>query len=173
MSTDDLPDDLVNAESRARKALTQIVTAGLKVVTAESCTGGVLASLLTDVEGCSSVFDCGFVTYSAESKSRILGVPGNLVTMFGVVSREVALAMAQGALANSDADIAIAITGFAGPAGRRDEAGLVHLAAVGRRHLAITRECHFGLADRALVRLRSIDAALEMLDAAVGRLTED
>ena len=154
MATDDLPDGLINAESRARQVLTRIAKAGLRVATAESCTGGLLASLLTDVEGVSSAFDRGFVTYSADSKAEMLDVPGNLIAMHGVVSREVALAMARGALAHSRADIAIAITGFAGPAGRRDEAGLVHLAVVGNGHVKATRECHFGLADRAHVRER-------------------
>lgn len=100
----------------------------------------------------------------------MLDVPGNLIAMHGVVSREVALAMARGALAHSRADIAIAITGFAGPAGTRDEAGLVHLAVVGNGHVKATRECHFGLADRAHVRERSIDAALEMMEDAALRM---
>lgn len=169
MSISDIPFDLSNAERRARETLELVATAGLRVATAESCTGGLLASLLTDLEGCSSVFDRGFVTYSTDSKIEMLGVSGSLIAMFGVVSREVALAMAHGALAKSSANIAIAITGFAGPAGAHDEAGLVHLAAVGKGHLTVTRECHFGLADRALARQRSINAALEMLDEAVSR----
>ncbi|WP_082734330.1 CinA family protein [Novosphingobium sp. CCH12-A3] len=172
MPTDDLPDGIESAENHARKVLAQISAAGLTVATAESCTGGLLASLLTDIEGGSSAFDRGFVTYSAASKTEMLGVQANVIAMFGVVSREVALAMSQGALENSSADIALAITGFAGPGGARDEAGLVHLAASGKGHLAITRECHFGLADRALVRQRSINAALEMLEEACERLTD-
>lgn len=172
MSTDDLPIDLSDAERCAKNTLGRVERAGLKVTTAESCTGGLLASLLTDVEGCSSAFDRGFVTYSAQSKSEMLGVPGNLVVMFGVVSREVALAMARGALSNSNADIAIAITGFAGPAGVRDEPGLVHIAVVGRENLTVTRECHFGFGDRSLVRQRSINAALEMLEEMVSLLIQ-
>src|SRR3990167_3609885 len=102
MPTDDLPDGIESAENHARKVLAQISAAGLTVATAESCTGGLLASLLTDIEGCSSAFDRGFVTYSAASKTEMLGVQANVIAMFGVVSREVALAMAQGALENSN-----------------------------------------------------------------------
>lgn len=170
MATNDLPDGLFDAESRARQVLAKIAKAGLIVATAESCTGGLLASLLTDVEGVSKAFDRGFVTYSAESKAEMLDVPGNLIAKHGVVSREVALAMAHGALGNSRADIAIAITGFAGPAGERDEAGLVHLAVVGKGRLTITRDCHFGLAGRAQVRQRSVNAALEMMEDAALRM---
>lgn len=151
-------------EQQARAVMEKIATAGLSIATAESCTGGLVASLLTDIEGVSSAFDRGFVTYSEQSKYEMLGVPGNLITMHGVVSREVALGMAQGALANSKADVAIGITGFAGSAGARDEAGLVYLAVVARGKSPIVRDCHFGLAERDVVRRRAARAALEMLD---------
>ena len=133
----------------------------------QSCTGGLLASLITDLEGLSSSFECGFVSYSEESKRSLLNVPGRLITMHGAVSREVALAMANGALAQSHADLAVAITGFAGPAGKRDEEGLVHIAVIAKGAPLITRECHFGAAGRDVVRRRAVRAALEMLDEAI------
>lgn len=133
------------------------------IVSAESCTGGLLSSLITDIEGCSGLFERGFVTYSEESKAELLGVAPIMIARHGVVSREVAIAMAQGALANSRAGLAISITGFAGPGERRDEEGLVHLAACDRDGALIHRESHFGPSGRDAVRLLAAQGALEML----------
>lgn len=133
------------------------------IVSAESCTGGLLSSLITDIEGCSGLFERGFVTYSEESKAELLGVAPILIARHGVVSREVAIAMAQGALANSHAGIAVSITGFAGPGERRDEEGLVHLAACDRNGALIHRESHFGPRGRDDVRLLAARGALELL----------
>lgn len=163
-SPSDLPDQTAMLERRAQTVLERIAGLGMRICTAESCTGGLLASLLTDLEGLGGAFDRGFVTYAEQSKTDMLGVPANLVAMHGVVSRQVALAMAEGALARSDAQIAVSITGFAGPAGKRDEAGLVHLAVIGKDGRTIVRECHFGFAERPSVRRRTVRAALEMLD---------
>lgn len=163
----DLPDDAGKLTDHARTIMARVESHNLMVATAESCTGGLLASLLTDIDGLSSSFDRGFVTYSVDAKCELLGVPGNLISMHGVVSREVAVAMAQGALSRSAADLAVAITGFAGPAGKRDEEGLVHLAVASKAKRIITRECHFGAAGREVVRRRAAYAALEMLDESI------
>lgn len=101
---------------------------GLKIATAESCTGGLIAALLTEVPGSSAVVDRGFVTYSNEAKTEMIGVPAELIEAHGAVSREVALAMVEGALAASRADLAVAVTGVAGPGGgsREKPVGQVH-----------------------------------------------
>jgi len=95
----------------------KLIQKNLKITCAESCTGGLLSGLFTEIEGSSKIFDRGFVTYSNQSKIDLLNVDKKLLEEFGAVSEEVALAMAQGALQNSYADIAIAITGIAGPTG--------------------------------------------------------
>src|SRR3712207_5743116 len=100
-------------EEATRRLLQKASERNLRLATAESCTGGMLASLLTDVQGVAHAFERGFVTYSNEAKCELLGVPMNLIEQKGAVSREVALAMAEGALARSRANIAISITGFA------------------------------------------------------------
>lgn len=137
------------------------------VVTAESCTGGLLASLLTDIEGLSSCFERGFVSYSPAAKTAMLGIERIEIERHGAVSREIALAMAKGALDSSHGDIAAAITGFAGPAGRHDEAGLVHVAVQLRGKPALHRECHFGEAGRDRTRNLAAKAALEMMYTAI------
>ncbi|MDP3676656.1 MAG: CinA family protein [Novosphingobium sp.] len=166
--TNDLPDDADALARRAQEVLRAIEQSGMRVATAESCTGGLIASLLTDIEGLSRNFERGFVTYSEEAKCELLGIEPVFIARHGVVSREVALAMAEGALANSRADLALAVTGFAGPAGSHDEAGLVHLALVGRNGRPVTRECHFGDAVRDRVRFLTAQAALEMFAEVVG-----
>jgi nicotinamide-nucleotide amidase len=142
---------------------------GLKIATAESCTGGLVAGLLTDISGSSAVVERGYVTYSNESKSEAIGVPGELITTHGAVSEPVARAMAEGALARSHADVAVAITGIAGPTGgtATKPVGLVHfaIAAKGRetRHL----ERRYGDLGRALVRRRAVADALTLLQTAL------
>jgi nicotinamide-nucleotide amidase len=137
---------------------------GLMLVTAESCTGGLIASLLTEFSGSSDVFERGFVTYSNAAKEESLGVPHDLIVAHGAVSAEVARAMAQGALSHSRADLAVAVTGIAGSGGGTAEkpVGLVHIAAA-RSEKIIHRECRFGDIGREGVRLASVEAALEML----------
>jgi nicotinamide-nucleotide amidase len=163
----DLPDGIEELAARAERVLRAMDRRGLKLATAESCTGGLIASLATDIEGLSSTFERGFVTYSEAAKCGLLGIEPVFIARHGVVSREVALAMAQGALERSAADLAVAATGFAGKAGPNDEAGLIHLALVGGER-PIARECHFGDADRDIVRMRTAAAAFEMLAEAVG-----
>ncbi|MDY6982458.1 MAG: CinA family protein [Pseudomonadota bacterium] len=132
----------------------------VKLATAESCTGGMLASLLTDVEGLSHAFERGFVTYSEASKHELLGVPRDLIDAKGAVSREVAVAMAEGALARSQADIALAVTGFAGDG---DEPGLVHFACARRGRPTDHEEAHFGNKGRGQIRIATLEAAIRIM----------
>jgi nicotinamide-nucleotide amidase len=138
---------------------------GLTIATAESCTGGLVAAALTEIPGSSDVVERGFVTYSNEAKQAMLGVPAATLKNFGAVSRETAEAMAAGALANSPADLAVSITGIAGPGGGSAEkpVGLVHFAAASRRGRLIQRERRFGDIGRAQVRHASVVEALAML----------
>jgi nicotinamide-nucleotide amidase len=142
-------------------------TKKLTVVTAESCTGGLVAAVLTDAPGASKVVDGGFVTYSNEAKQACLNVPRELLEKFGAVSEQVARAMAEGALAASPADLSVSITGIAGPdGGTLDKpVGLVHFAAARRGGPVIHREKRFGDLGRGQVRR---DAAME----AIALLTE-
>jgi nicotinamide-nucleotide amidase len=140
---------------------------GLALATAESCTGGLLASLLTDVDGYAHAFERGFVVYSDEAKHQMLGVPIALIRRAGAVSEDVAREMAKGAIANSAADVAIAITGFAGPGGPGEEPGLVHFAVSRRSGPTAHREEHFGDVGRGDVRLGCLRVGLELLLGAV------
>ena len=142
----------------------------LMIATAESCTGGLVAGALTDIAGSSAVVDRGFVTYTNEAKEQMLGVPAATLQAHGAVSRETAQAMAKGALAHSLADLAVSITGIAGPGGGTKEkpVGLVHFAAAARDGRLIHRECRFGDLGRAEVRRLSVLEALEMLTELAG-----
>ena len=153
---------------RATMLLTAAHWKKLKIVTAESCTGGLIASLLTEEAGASEVFERGFVTYSNQAKEDALGVPRDLLDAHGAVSAEVARAMALGALKHSKADLSVAVTGIAGPGGGTADkpVGLVHIAAA-RGEKIIHRECRFGDIGRSAVRLASVEAALEMLQSLV------
>lgn len=139
--------------------------AGLMVATAESCTGGLIAATLTDVAGSSAVVDRGFVTYSNSAKADMLGVDPALIVANGAVSEPVARAMVKGALDNSGADAAVAVTGIAGPGGGTAEkpVGLVHLAAMRRGGESIHEACRFGDVGRTAVRLLTVKQALTML----------
>ena len=140
----------------------------LQIATAESCTGGLLAALLTDVGGRGHVFERGFVTYTNEAKSEMLGIPAEVIDRHGAVSQTVALAMAEGALERSAADLALSITGFAGPGGKDDEEGLVHFACARRDGDNCHREEHFGAIGRGGVRIAALEVALAMMDEALG-----
>jgi nicotinamide-nucleotide amidase len=139
----------------------------LRLATAESCTGGLLASLLTDVEGCSHAFERAFVAYTDEAKREMLGVAPDLLRQHGAVSAQVARAMAEGALDRSRADIAVAVTGFAGPTGGAGEEGLVHFACARRGRSIAHREAHYGPIGRGGVRLECLRTAIEMLERAL------
>ena len=138
---------------------------GLMVATAESCTGGMVSGALTDVPGSSAVLDRGFVTYSNEAKVEMLGVPAPLIAARGAVSRRVALAMAQGALERSRADLAVAITGIAGPGGGHAEkpVGLVWFGLATRGAPARAERRVFALGGRDFVRGRAVETALALL----------
>jgi nicotinamide-nucleotide amidase len=138
----------------------------LKIATAESCTGGLVAGALTDIAGSSDVVERGFVTYSNEAKVEMLGVPEATLAAHGAVSKTTAEAMATGAIRRSAADLAVAVTGIAGPGGGTAEKpiGLVHLAVAARDGRHEHRERRFGDIGRAEVRRRSVLVALEMLE---------
>jgi nicotinamide-nucleotide amidase len=142
-------------------------TRKLKLATAESCTGGLVAGALTDIAGSSDVVDRGFVTYSNESKQQMLGVSATILRDHGAVSRETAESMARGALGAADADLVVAITGIAGPGGGSPgkPVGLVHFAAASRNGSLNHKEIHYGNIGRAEVRHQSVLEALAMLKA--------
>lgn len=161
---DRLPDDI---EACARALLEKASARGIAIATAESCTGGLIGAILTDIEGASHSFERGFIVYSEDAKVGLLAVPRALIEREGAVSKAVAIAMAQGALAHSAADLALAITGFAGPAGPDDEPGLVHFACVRRGRDPSHRECHFGDCGRGATRIAATRVALEMMTQAL------
>jgi nicotinamide-nucleotide amidase len=136
---------------------------GLRIATAESCTGGLIAASLTDIPGSSDVFERGFVTYSNESKTELLGIPASLIAEHGAVSEQVARAMSAGALAHSPADVAIAVTGIAGPGGGTAEkpVGLVYVAAA-QRGGGQSVQRHLFDGGRESVRLSAVRAALAL-----------
>jgi nicotinamide-nucleotide amidase len=151
-------------------ALAQVVLADaraakLRIATAESCTGGLIGALLTEIPGSSDVLDRGFIVYSNRAKSDMLGVPGDLIADMGAVSEAVARAMAEGAVENSNAHVAVAVTGVAGPGGgtRMKPIGLVHIAAA-RERRSILHEAHrFGDIGRSEIRIKAVEAALLLL----------
>jgi len=162
------PEDI---EHKARALIAAFSERRLMVATAESCTGGLIVGALTEVSGSSSVVDRGFVTYSNDAKIQMLGVDPATLAAHGAVSRQTAVEMARGALSHSQADIAVAVTGVAGPSGGTDEkpVGLVHLAAASRGGSVLHREMRYGDIGRDAVRLATVRAALDMLeDAAEG-----
>jgi len=151
--------------SLAAEILDRARAKGDLITTAESCTGGLVSAALTAVAGSSDVFDRGFVTYSNTAKSEMLGVPYWLIEKHGAVSEDVARAMAGGALTHSNASLAVAVTGIAGPGGGTAEkpVGLVHFAA-GRPDGPMHHErVVFGDLGRAEVRRRSVERALSLL----------
>lgn len=152
-----LPDEV---DKRTRTLLERACDAQLSLATAESCTGGMIASLLTDVEGASHTFERGFITYTDAAKAEMLGVPIDLIEREGAVSRAVAVAMAEGALARSTADIALAVTGFAGEG---EEPGLVHFGCARKGRPTGHREEHFGDIGRGRIRVECMRVAVEMM----------
>lgn len=165
--TETLSADLSPAvEQTVERILRRACDAGLSLATAESCTGGLLASLLTDVSGCSHAFERAFIAYTDEAKREMLGVDGALLDRHGAVSEPVARAMAEGAIAQSRAHIAIAVTGFAGPT-RVGEHGLVHFACARRGQPTVHREERFGAIGRGGVRLACLGTATAMLERAL------
>jgi nicotinamide-nucleotide amidase len=156
-----LPDHL---DEQAERLMHRLCEMELKVATAESCTGGMLAALLTDIQGAGHGFDRGFVTYTKDAKTDVLGIARELLDRNDAVSETVARSMAEGALARSNAQLALGVTGFAGPAGDGCEEGLVHFALARRGGETIHREEHFGALGRGVVRVKSLKAMLDMLE---------
>jgi nicotinamide-nucleotide amidase len=152
---------------KAAQVLELFRARGLKVATAESCTGGLVAGALTEIAGSSDVVDRGFVTYSNDAKEAMLGVAPAMLARHGAVSAETAAAMAVGALENSSADIVVAITGIAGPGGgtQQKPVGLVHFAAASRDGRNLARERRYGDVGRQSVREQSVAEALDLLAA--------
>ena len=152
--------------AKADAALVACRAGGLKVATAESCTGGMVAAALTDIAGSSNVVERGFVTYSNAAKMELLGVPAQMILAHGAVSPEVAEAMALGALAHAPVDLAVSITGIAGPDGATPTkpVGLVFLG-IARRHGVCRTERHVFAGDRAAIRHAAALRALELLAA--------
>jgi nicotinamide-nucleotide amidase len=146
----------VLAAARARKWM---------IATAESCTGGLVAGALTEIAGSSDVVDRGFITYSNQAKTALVGVPETTLTAHGAVSRQTAEAMAKGALERAGVDLTVAITGIAGPGGGSAEkpVGLVHFAAAAKDGRLIQREKRYGDAGRSEVRRLSVIEALNLL----------
>jgi nicotinamide-nucleotide amidase len=155
------PDDI---QILARQVIETAAARGLVLVTAESCTGGLVAGALTAIAGSSAVVERGFVTYSNASKTDLLAVPADLIEACGAVSEPVARAMARGALAGSGADLSVSVTGVAGPGGGTAEkpVGLVHFSAVGPNG-EIHAMHRFGDIGRDQVRLASVRVALGLL----------
>ncbi|MGO6730748.1 CinA family protein [Rhizobium ruizarguesonis] len=156
------PQDIV---STAETIIRDFTAAGLMISTAESCTGGLIAGALTEISGSSAVVDRGFVTYTNSAKIEMLGVQAETLLRFGAVSEETARQMVHGALFRSRAEIAVAVTGIAGPGGGSAEkpVGLVHLAAKSRAGAIIHRKMFYGDIGRSEVRLATIRTALEMV----------
>lgn len=155
------PDEI---EALARAVVTRARDAGWMIATAESCTGGLVAGAITQVAGSSAMLDRGFVTYSNAAKTSLLDVPDEILETYGAVSRQTAEAMAAGALTRAGVDLAVAITGVAGPGGGSPEkpVGLVHFATATREGV-LWREARFGELGREAVRTAAVRQALEML----------
>lgn len=155
--------------SSSRILLDKAQGKGMKLTAAESCTGGLLSALLTEVPGSSKVFERGFVVYSNRAKQDMVGVPGELIADHGAVSEAVAVAMAEGAVMASRADLAVSITGVAGPSGGTPlkPVGLVHFAVASKSGLVFTEARKFGEVGRSEVRRKSLIQAISMLSTAL------
>lgn len=153
----------------AAKLLQALRQRELTLATAESCTGGLIAGLLTEIAGSSDVMERGFVTYSDDAKIEMLEVPEGILKEHGAVSEQVARAMAVGALVNSEADIGLSVTGIAGPGGgsAAKPVGLVHLAVAQLGTPTLHLECRFGDLGRSVVREKAIEVALQLVRRAL------
>ena len=160
------PDDI---QTLAASVIQAALEAGVMISTAESCTGGLVSGALTGIAGSSAVLDRGFVTYSNEAKTDLLGVAEDLLARFGAVSESVARAMVLGAVARSRAAASVSVTGVAGPGGGSADkpVGLVHFAAVSPSGEVIHVERRFGDLGREAVRLESVRVALTLLSKAL------
>jgi nicotinamide-nucleotide amidase len=157
--------------ARAADLIARYREAGLMAVTAESCTGGLIAALLTEIPGSSTMLERGFVVYSNAAKQEAIGVPTETLASHGAVSRATAIAMAEGALTSSRADVAVSVTGVAGPDGGSADkpVGLVHFACARLGKTTVSREERFGAIGREAVRLASVRVGLTLLEEALDR----
>ena len=155
--------------AHAERLLAQMRSRGWKLAAAESCTGGLIAGAVTAIPGSSDVFDYGFVTYSNAAKNSSIGVDAALIENHGAVSAEVARAMAEGVLKTANSDLAVAVTGIAGPSGGTPEkpVGLVYIGVASRNASPRVQRYEFGDIGRADVRLKSVREALLLLEKAV------
>lgn len=160
------PPDLI---ARATELIARYRAAGLMATTAESCTGGLIAGLLTEIPGSSTVLERGFVVYSNAAKQDLLGVPAKTLASYGAVSHETAVAMAEGALRASRAEVAVSVTGIAGPDGgsTAKPVGLVYFACARRGRPTAAREERFGDIGREAVRLASVGVGVDLLEGAL------
>ncbi|MTH62583.1 nicotinamide-nucleotide amidohydrolase family protein [Paracoccus litorisediminis] len=156
---------------RAALVMLELSRRDLSIATAESCTGGDFAALLTDVEGVSHAFDSGFVAYSDDAKIRCLGIDPKLIAEHGAVSREVAVAMADGALQRSSANFAISVTGFAGPTEEGRE-GDVHFALAARQDWTVGRHEKFGPLGRGTIRGLCLRVLLDMIEERLSQVND-
>lgn len=164
-------EDDVNQIKLATHVLALAREKSLKIATAESCTGGLIGGSLTEIAGSSDVFDRGFITYSNEAKIEMLGVSKNMIEAFGAVSIQVVREMAEGALAASNADITISVTGVAGPgASDLKPEGLVWFGLARKGFETKTEKCKFGAIGRHNVRQATVMHALRMIEASVEKL---
>ncbi|MBO6511641.1 MAG: CinA family protein [Roseibium sp.] len=149
----------------AEKVLAKLQSEGKKLATAESCTGGLISAALTEIAGSSAVVDRAFVTYSNEAKTELLGVSETLIQSVGAVSKEVAIAMAEGALSRSNADVAVSVTGIAGPGGgsAAKPVGTVHLAVAQSGKPTTHTPCAFEDRGRTAIRLDTVVVALNSI----------
>lgn len=165
-----MPGSVIFAPQLIQQAVDLLAAArskGVMIATAESCTGGLIAGLLTEIAGSSDVVDRGFVTYSNQAKEEMLDVPRDLLETHGAVSEPVAAAMAAGAMTRSRAQLAVAVTGIAGPSGGSDEkpVGLVYVAAMREGSEAVVERHLFGDIGRTQVRFVTIEAALKLAES--------
>ncbi len=156
-------------KERASALLKAYQERGRMIATAESCTGGLVAALLTEIAGSSAVVERGFVTYSNAAKTELIGVPADLIAAHGAVSEPVARAMAEGALERSHANVAVAITGIAGPGGGTETkpVGLVHFGLAREGAATVHLERRYGDLRRKVVRRRAVEDALGLLEQAI------
>lgn len=158
-----------NLRVRAKRLLAEAQAAGVTIATAESCTGGMIAAILTEIPGSSAVFERGFVTYSNDAKTEMLGVSADIIEAHGAVSEPVARAMAEGALVYSRATLAVSVTGVAGPGGGSEHkpVGLVWFGIARQGRPARTAERRFGDLGRDGVRAAAAAFAMDLLDQAL------
>jgi nicotinamide-nucleotide amidase len=160
----------IEIETAARLLIAEAQARHLRLVTAESCTGGLVAAAITAIAGASEVFDRGLVTYSNRAKQDLLGINGDVLADYGAVSEPIARMMAEGALENSNAHVAVAITGVAGPGGGTElkPVGLVHFATARANQSVQHRVERFGDIGREAIQVAAVEVALEMLRGRMG-----